>query len=393
LRKTSNSLRLDKNKNIQMKNKIIKITSIGLLAITLFASCVGKQNKDAKAEIADLKKQQKELQDKINTLELANLGNDSNAVRKVAVVVTPMTPSVFNNYIDVQGKIDLDEVVNAIPETPGIISAILVHQGQYVRKGQVVATLRAEQVDRGISELDQQISFAKLLYDKQKRLWDQEIGTEIQLLQAKNNYDGLLKKKQTILTQKNTFNVTSPINGVVDAIDATVGQSYSNPMSAPVIKIINTSKLKVQADIPENYSSIVRTGSNCMVVFTDINDSLVTRVNYVEKSINPVTRTYSAYIPLPTHSKYQPNMSAQVKIATYQNASAFVLPFSLIQKTDKGNYVYVADAQNKAKLLPVQLGNSYQNKVEIVSGLALGDKVITSGYEELNEGDQLQFDN
>ncbi len=376
-----------------MKNKIIKITSIGLLAITLFASCVGKQNKDAKAEIADLKKQQKELQDKINTLELANLGNDSNAVRKVAVVVTPMTPSVFNNYIDVQGKIDLDEVVNAIPETPGIISAILVHQGQYVRKGQVVATLRAEQVDRGISELDQQISFAKLLYDKQKRLWDQEIGTEIQLLQAKNNYDGLLKKKQTILTQKNTFNVTSPINGVVDAIDATVGQSYSNPMSAPVIKIINTSKLKVQADIPENYSSIVRTGSNCMVVFTDINDSLVTRVNYVEKSINPVTRTYSAYIPLPTHSKYQPNMSAQVKIATYQNASAFVLPFSLIQKTDKGNYVYVADAQNKAKLLPVQLGNSYQNKVEIVSGLALGDKVITSGYEELNEGDQLQFDN
>ncbi len=376
-----------------MKNKIIKITSIGLLAITLFASCGGKQNKDAKAEIADLKKQQKELQDKINTLELANLGKDSNAVRKVAVVVTPMTPSVFNNYIDVQGKIDLDEVVNAIPETPGIISAILVHQGQYVRKGQVVATLRAEQVDRGISELDQQISFAKLLYDKQKRLWDQEIGTEIQLLQAKNNYDGLLKKKQTILTQKNTFNVTSPINGVVDAIDATVGQSYSNPMSAPVIKIINTSKLKVQADIPENYSSIVRTGSNCMVVFTDINDSLVTRVNYVEKTINPVTRTYSAYIPLPTNSKYQPNMSAQVKIATYQNARAFVLPFSLIQKTDKGNYVYVADAQNKAKLLPVQLGNSYQNKVEIVSGLALGDKVITSGYEELNEGDQLQFDN
>lgn len=87
------------------------------------------------------------------------------------------------------------------------------------------------------------------------------------------------------MTQKNTFNVTSPINGVVDAIDATVGQSYSNPMSAPVIKIINTGKLKVQADIPENYSSIVRTGSNCMVVFTDINDSLVTRVNYVEKAL------------------------------------------------------------------------------------------------------------
>jgi membrane fusion protein (multidrug efflux system) len=375
-----------------MKNKMIKITSTAFFAIALLASCGGKQNKDSKAELAELKKQQKEIQDKIASLELANISKDSNAVRKVAVEVTPMAPSIFNNYIDVQGKIDLDEVVNAIPETPGIISAILVHQGQYVRKGQVVATLRAEQVDRGISELDQQISFAKLLYDKQKRLWDQEIGTEIQLLQAKNNYDGLLKKKQTVLTQKSTFNVTSPINGVVDAIDATVGQSYSNPMAAPVIKIINTSKLKVQANIPENYSSVVKTGSNCMVVFTDINDSLVTRINYVEKTINPVTRTYSAYIPLATNSKYQPNMTAQVKIATYQNARAFVLPYSLIQKTDNGNYVYVADAQNKAKLMPVQLGNSYQNKVEIVSGLVLGDKVITSGYEELNEGDLLQFE-
>jgi membrane fusion protein (multidrug efflux system) len=376
-----------------MKNKMIKITSTAFLAITLLASCGGKQNKDSKAALAELKKQQKEIQDKIASLELENMSKDSNSIRKVAVEITPMAPSVFNNYIDVQGKIDLDEVVNAIPETPGIISAILVHQGQYVRKGQVVATLRAEQVDRGISELDQQISFAKLLYDKQKRLWDQEIGTEIQLLQAKNNYDGLLKKKQTVLTQKSTFNVTSPINGVVDAIDATVGQSYSNPMAAPVIKIINTAKLKVQANIPENYSSVVKTGSNCMVVFTDINDSLVTRINYVEKTINPVTRTYSAYIPLATNSKYQPNMTAQVKIATYQNARAFVLPYSLIQKTDNGNYVYVADAGNKAKLIPVQLGNSYQNKVEIVSGLVLGDKVITSGYEELNEGDLLQFDN
>lgn len=377
-----------------MKNKIIKITFTALLAITMFASCGGeKENKDAKAQLADLKKQQKELQDKIATLEASAKGKDSNSVRKVAVMVTSMTPSVFTNYIDVQGKIDLDEVVNAIPETPGIIQSILVHQGQYVHKGQVVATLRAEQVDRGIAELDQQISFAKVIYDKQKRLWDQEIGTEIQLLQAKNNYDALLKKKQTTLTQKSSFNVLSPINGVVDAIDATVGQSYSNPMAPPVIKIINTGKLKVKADVPENYSSVVRTGSNCMVVFTDIHDSLVTKVNYVEKIINPVTRTYAAYIPLPSNAKYQPNMSAQVKIATYQNARAFVLPFSLIQKTDNGNFVYIADAQNKAKLVPVQLGNSYQSKVEILSGLTLGEKIITTGYEELNEGDELQFEN
>jgi membrane fusion protein (multidrug efflux system) len=124
--------------------------------------------------------------------------------------------------------------------------------------------------------------------------------------------------------------------------------------------------------------------------FPDINETLGTRINYVEKEINPSSRTYSAYIPLSGNSKYQPNMTAQIKIATYTNPRAFVLPSALIQKTDNGNFVYVSDEQNKAKLIPVQTGNTYQSQVEILSGLTLGDKVIFSGYEELNEGDVLQ---
>ncbi len=308
---------------------------------------------------------------------------------KVAVYVTSMTPTVFNNYIDVQGKVDIDEVVNAIPETPGIISAILVRPGQYVRKGQVVATLRSESLNRGIDLIDQQISFAKIVYDKQKRLWDQEIGTEIQLLQAKNNYDALLKQKESTLTTKNTFNVYSPINGVVDAVDATVGQSYASPMNPPIIRIINTGKLRVQADVAENYASVVKTGSSVMLIFPDVRDTLLTKISYAERMINNVSRTYATYIPLPANSKYQPNMIAKVKIATYQNNRAFVLPASLIQKTELGDFVYVADQNQKAKLVAVQVGNTYDSKVEILTGLALGDQVITTGYEELNEGDEL----
>ena len=231
---------------------MIKITSTAFLAIALLASCGEKQNKDSKATLAELKKQQKEIQDKIASLELENMSKDSNSIRKVAVEVTPMAPSVFNNYIDVQGKIDLDEVVNAIPETPGIISAILVHQGQYVRKGQVVATLRAEQVDRGISELDQQISFAKLLYDKQKRLWDQEIGTEIQLLQAKNNYDGLLKKRLRFLPlsgiccPENVFPMQYPL------------QNYSQSVATVVEIALNFLSLIQYYLVPTNFPSVIR---------------------------------------------------------------------------------------------------------------------------------------
>ncbi len=368
-------------------NSFIKST-FTLAAIILLASCGGGQEpKDAKGELAKLKTQQKDIQAKIAALE-AKEGPVKGA-RKVAVYVTSMSPTVFNNYIDVQGKVDIDEVVNAIPETPGIISAILVKPGQYVHKGQVVATLRSESVNRGIDLIDQQISFAKIVYDKQKRLWDQEIGTEIQLLQAKNNYDALLKQKQSTLTTKNTFNVYSPINGVVDAVNATVGQSYASPMNGPEIRIINTGKLRVQADVAENYASVVKTGSSVMLIFPDLRDTLLTKVSYAERMINNVSRTYATYIPLPASNKYQPNMIAKVKIATYQNNRAFVLPVSLIQKTELGNFVYIADENKKAKLIPVQLGNTYESKVEIVSGLTLGDNVITTGYEELNEGDEL----
>ena len=368
-----------------MKNVFILLLT-GTVFLVL-SSCGSKDKPSSAEELAKLKASQKEIQARIAEIEKQNGKNDS--TRKVAVSVTPMTPVMFNNYIDVQGKVDIDEVVNAIPEMPGIIQNILVHEGQHVQKGQVVATLRSETIDRGIDQLDQQIAFAKTIYEKQKRLWDQEIGTELQLLTAKNNYDNLVNQKKTTLSNKNSFNVISPISGVVDAVNATVGQSYASPVNPPVIRIINTGRLKVKADIPENYAPVVHNGSSVQLIFPDVRDTLITKVNYVEKLINPLSRTFSAYIPLPSSARFQPNMTTQVKIASYQNARAFVLPMGVIQKTDKGDFVYVADASSHAVLKPVTLGNTYNSKVEILSGLTLGDHVITAGYEELNEGDLL----
>ena len=181
-----------------------------LMLLALLAACGSKDNKKPANELADLKNKQKEIQSRISELEAKQPNKDS--ARKVAVRITPATPAVFTNYIDVQGRVDLDEVVNAIPEMPGILQSILVHAGQSVKKGQVVATLRAETVEKGIAQIDQQIAFAKTVYDKQKRLWEQEIGTEIQLLTAKNNYEALLKQKETTLSNKSSFNVYSPID-------------------------------------------------------------------------------------------------------------------------------------------------------------------------------------
>lgn len=364
---------------------MLNVKNISLLALLSLLIACGEQGK-GKEDLATLKKQQKELQDKITKLEASNKGKDS--LHKVPVVVTSMTPALFNNYVDIQGKVELDEVANAISEAPGIIREIYAKPGQYVHKGEVLAVLRAETVDKGIAEIDQQISLAKTMYEKQQRLWAQEIGTEIQLIVAKNNYEAAVKRKETVLSQKNSYNVYSPINGIVDAVNAKVGDVFAPPM-VPVIRIINPYKLKVKAEVPENYSTLIHGQNACMIVFPDIHDSIGAHVNYVEKTINPISRTYAAYIPLTANQHIQPNMTAKVKIVTYSNNRAFVLPAAVIQKTDKGDFVYIADGENKAKLIPVQIGNTYQSMVEVTSGLALGDKVITTGYEELNEGDAL----
>jgi len=368
----------------------LKLASLTLLSLLVFSCGDKTKTKDNKAELAKLKAEQKELQTKIASLEAAS--GKKETVRKVAVLVTSMVPTQFRSYVEIQGKVDADQSVVASPEVMGVVNAIYVHNGQYVSKGQTLATLRTEAISYGVAELDQQISFAKTLYEKQKRLWDQEIGTEIQLLSAKNNYEAMLKKKETTLSQKSMYTIKAPISGVVDEVDVRVGQAVS-PGMPNLIRIVNTSILKVKAEVPENYAGKIQSGNAAMVVFPDINDTLITKLAYITKTIDPMSRTFGSEINLGNNSKYRPNMIAKVRIVTYQNLRAFVLPEAVIQKTENGNFVYVANAENKAQLLPVTLGNSYESKVEITSGLNLDDKVITTGYEELNEGDELQFEN
>lgn len=367
-----------------MKHKINII--LGLLFI--LASCGGdSKNKNAE-ELKKLRAEQKELQKKITELEKKTGIKDS--IVPVAVELTNMYPTVFQNYLEIQGKVDAGEMVSANPEAPGIVSSINVHNGSYVRKGQVLATLKAETINNGIAELDQQISFAKTLYEKQKRLWAQEIGTEVQLLTAKNNYEALLKKKATIKSQRSMYYIKAPIGGVVDEVNIKVGDMAS-PGIPNMIRIVNASNLKVKADVPEAYVGQVRSGSKAMIIFPDSKDTVGGTVRYIQRMINPVSRTFNAEIGIPGGKNLQPNMLSIVKIVTYSNSRAFVLPIRCIQKINGKDYVFIHDGMNQAKLAPVTLGNTFNGKVEILSGLNLDDKVVTTGYEELNDGDKISF--
>jgi membrane fusion protein, multidrug efflux system len=363
-----------------------------LLATTLYlASCGGGDKKQTKdQELIQLKKELSATKEKIAKLE-AEVGTKKVVVAK-PVEVRTMGPSSFINYIDVQGKVDADNNMVASPEMPGVIQNIFVHTGQFVNKGQVVATLKANVMNDGIAELEQQIQFAKTLYDKQKRLWDQEIGTEVQLLSAKNNYDALVRKRTTLSSQKNMFNIVAPLSGVVDAVDIKVGSAVAPGL--PIgIRIVSTNNLKVKADIAENYGSKVNSGDQVMLIFPDINDTLITKVGYVTKVINPVTRTFTAEIPVAQNGKFRPNMVVKARVVGYRNDRAFVVAAGLLQKINGQNYLYAVDAEDKAKLVAVTIGESYMGQVEILQGISLGERIIINGYNDLNEGDKVDVQN
>lgn len=353
-----------------------------LSAVILLTSCGG----GGKKSLADLKKEQKALATQIAEMEKAS--GKKKEVRKVPVSVESMYPTVFNTYLELQGRVDAGNSVNATPEAPGVVQKIHVSNGQYVKRGQTLATLKAETINNGIAELNQQISFAKIMYDKQKKLWAQDIGTEVQLLTAKNQYEALLKQKNTTRSQRSMYRIVAPISGVVDDVNIHVGD-MAQPGMPNTIRIVNTSRLKVEVDVPESYAGNVRSGSRAMIILPDAGDTLVTNVKYVQKTIDPVKRTFNAELNPSSLKGLRPNMIAQVKISTYSSPRAFVLPARVIQKINGENYVFVADKKGEAKLKKVKLGKNYQGDIEIKDGLLLDDKVITVGYEEVNEGDKL----
>jgi membrane fusion protein, multidrug efflux system len=369
------------------------------LAAMVNQSCKGRK----KVELTPAQKLEKlradkaGIQDEIAALEIVAGIKDS--TRVVAVTTSSATPMLFRTYIDVQGRVDADQTVLATSEAPGIVSQLFVTNGQYVNKGQILATLKSDNlidddIDNGLAELDQQIEFAKVLYDKQKRLWAQEIGTEVQLLGAKNNYESLIKRKQTasvgkkrVAIAKKSYTIIAPISGMVDGLELNVGQMVAPGMVG--VKIVNTSVLKIKVNVPENYGSVVNTGDDVMVIFNDINDTLLTRIAYVSPTIDPLTRAFNSEIRLNASSKYKPNMAVQAKIIGYENLRAFTLPASVIQKTDGGSFVYV-DNGGVATLRKITTGQSYNGQIEITSGINLGDLIIINGYQDLNEGDRVK---
>lgn len=354
-----------------------------LIPATILVSCGEKKGTKAE-EIAKLKKERSELDAKIKELEAGK--KDSGKVTPVSVLA--MKPTVFNGNIEVQSVVDGDENVTAYSQMPGTVKSVLVHAGQHVSAGAVLAILDAAAIEQQIAAANSQLSLAKSLYEKQQALWKQNIGTEVQLLTAKTAYEATQKTVAAAQAQRNMLRIVAPISGTVQDVSLRPGSAVNPGMPGSGIQIVNNSKLKATALVGENYLGKVKVGDPVVIMLPSMDDSIRAKVSFVASSVQPMSRSFEVQVQLPNDQKLHPNMSCIMKIANYTNSSALVVPISVIQKTPGGQFVYVADG-TKAKAVTVTTGRISNGKVEVLSGLNEGDKVITAGYEELENGQNI----
>ncbi len=350
------------------------------LLIAFFAITACSQV-DKKAQLEKLKSQQADLQTQIDSLQ-AQINRESKTTQEAdLVMVTPMKATIFTHYIEVQAKVDGEDDVMVSAQTPGVVKTVNVKVGDQVSKGSVLATIDDQVYQKSMDELQSARDFANTVFKKQKALWDQKIGTEIQYLTAKNNLESLDKKLATVREQLDMTRIKSPIAGTVDQMELKVGQAVSPGM--PGVRVVNFSKLKVKGEIAEAYVNRVNKGDAVEVVFPDLNKTINAHLSYSGKAIDAMNRTFKVEVNVDGAGRdLNPNMVAVMRVSDYTNTKAYILPISVVQSGTDGSYVFVME-NGKAVKRTVKAGQTYNGNIEIMDGLKDGDNVITTGYQSL----------
>ena len=381
----------------------------------LIASCGGSkkdgaaQVNDKKAAIEKLKADRTKTDEEIKRLqvELEKLdSNSANAAKIKLVGIAIVTTQDFKHYIDLQGKVDAENISYISPRMgPAQVKAVYVSQGQFVKKGQLLLKLDDAIMRQSVTAAKQQLEgiktqlgFAKNIYQRQKNLWDQGIGTEVQLITAKTNVTALENQLsaageqiKTLQEQLNTANVYSDVSGVADVVAIRVGETFSGMgATGPQIKIVNTSSLKVVTNVPENYLTRMHKGSPVEITIPDANKKISSTISLISQSIDPLQRGFIAEARIPYDATLKPSQSAVVKILDYAAANAVVIPVNVVQSDETGKYVYVltksSNGKTTAHRVIVTIGEVYGENVEIKAGLKAGDQLVTEGFQNLYEG-------
>jgi membrane fusion protein (multidrug efflux system) len=376
--------------------QIIKISLVIFFAAGTVAC---SPTKDKKVQIAEkkeaLQKKKDEaakLDEQITQIQKDLLKLDTSAVKAEKpklVAVTPVVKENFTHYIDLQGRVDAENISYVTPRGQGgQVREIFVKRGDAVKKGQLLLKLEDALVRENMQTAKTQLAYAQNIYQRQKNLWDQQIGTEVQLVTAKNNVDQAQRNIATLEEQLKFSSVYADVSGIADEVNIKVGETFTGAPTSG-IKIVNTSHLKVVTDIPENYVTRVKKGTPVIITIPDVSSTFNSTISLISQSIGTTSRGFTAESRLPTRPDLKPNQIALIKIQDYTAANALSIPLNTIQTDDKGKFVLVAANENGkliARKRSIVIGELYGDKIEIKSGLQEGDKLITEGFQGLYEG-------
>lgn len=374
-----------------------KVTGFMLsLAIVALAACGGDSLEKKKAKLEKLKTEQTELAGTIATLEdeLKAAGDTAKVedTRSKVVAITPVSKQTFIHAIDVQGKVDGDENITYSAKVPSVVTKINVKVGQNVSTGTILAELDTKMLKAQLEVLKKQYELVKTVYEKRKELWDQKVGSEIEFLQAKNQKESLEKQIESTREGLDMYYIKAEYSGTVDEVSIKVGQNVAPGVKC--ITVVNPGKLKIKTNLSESYSSFVKSGNPAHIYFPDIPKSISAKVSYSSKTIDLLTRTFNVEVMLPNDNDLHPNMVAEVKIVDYEKANSFVVPINAIQQIDGTDNVFIMvskGTQKIAKKVTVKVGKQYNGLAEILEGLNEGDELITTGFQDLTDGQSLKL--
>ncbi|MFM8740055.1 MAG: efflux RND transporter periplasmic adaptor subunit [Cytophagales bacterium] len=371
-------------KNYQILSLIVAVTLASCQSNNQDGSLEGKKQQldEARTELSALKS-------KIASLEKEIKAADPSFGRGTAVLVSPIVvkKGSFEHLTEVRGSAESRRNVTLSAQMGGEIRRVSVREGDRVAKGQVLVTLNTEVLASTLAEIKSSYELAKTVFERQEKLWNQKIGTEVQYLQAKNNKESLEKRIAATQAQMDQFVVRAPFGGLVDDVSALEGQ-MATP-GAPLVRMVNAEDLYIRADVSEDFLGRVNKGDAATITIPALNKELKSTVSSVGQVINPENRTFSIEIRLPDGYNVKPNQVAIVSFRDYANANTFSVPTKIIQRDNKGQFVFGIETKgntSNAKKLYVQLGTSYKGQTEVIEGLTDGQTIIGEGFRDVADG-------
>lgn len=384
-----------------MKNQNLTYTTTpmkNLLIITLLTGLIasGCSDKPAieqkKEELKEYQTEIKDLETKISELEkeivILDPSYGKKEIKKTLITAIDVNPTFFEHKVEMRGSVESRRNVTVGAEIPGKIQRIHVKEGQQVKKGQTMLTLDASVIRNNIAELKTSMELAKTVYDRQTNLWKKKIGTEIQFLQSKNNYESLERKLATANSQLEQSIIRAPFNGSVDEVIAKEGEIAQPGMQ--MVRIVNPNDVYIKSAISERFIGVFKAGDDVEIYFPSQDKRLISKIKSVGQVINSQNRTFEAEIAVPEGlNSVTPNQVVVLKLRDYANESAFKVPTMVIQKDSKGSFVYRIEKKGVnmiATKAHIETGVSYENNTEILKGIQAGQKVAHLGVRDLSEG-------